>query len=335
MGLNKLMEQLPAIAFGAQEQFVDLVPGVLTKAIHLEVEATVDIAGGAASGTVVPEGILNMIDSVRIVHDGDEKVDLSGRLLAQLWRRHVRNMPTPTELANGNVQTTTVRMKFGVPFARGWLANPFDTVFPPLLARQEFRIFVEWNQAVNAGSVVAGTGALVAGGDRVVTFTDGPRIRIVQEYAEVGIEPMWAPKYTSFEVDRFTAADRRLQAEMKKGSIIDAILIASRDTATAAPTDALINDLTFRGASRRFIDSLRWDQFQDMDQEIYSGVDGLHRAGYGFYLLADGGKLGNAVNLDAIVNPLLEFDVNAPSGGNGQITVVLSELESIAGVTRQ
>ena len=132
MGLNIIRETLPNLAFAAQEDFVDLVPGVLTKSIHLEVEATVDIAGGAASGAVFAEGIQRLLTSLRVVRDGEEIMDLPGRLVAALWRRSVFQGPNFTELAAAGVQTTVIRGKFGIPFARGWLADPFDTVDPAL-----------------------------------------------------------------------------------------------------------------------------------------------------------------------------------------------------------
>lgn len=333
--LNVIREPKPTIAFSAQEEFVDLTPGVFTKRLDLEIEGTIDVAGGAASSDLLAEHIQRLLTSVRVVHDGEELVDLDGRLLVALSRRDVARALNFTELADLAVQTTAFRAKFRIPFERHWLADPFNTVLPPASVRQEFRLFVEWEQdVINAGDD-AGTAAFGSPGtgDRTVTFTDGPRLRVVQVYAETGVPPWWQPRYSSFEVDRFTAADARLQAEIRRAAIVDSILVASRENVDADPTDAMVNDLTFRGGSRRFIDALRWDLLQDADQEESPGLDAT--VGYAMIKLADGGKLGNAVNLRNVVNPLLEFDVDAPTAGNGQITVVLNELHAIPGVTRK
>jgi len=334
MGLNVIREPKPDIAFSTQEEFVDLTPGVFTKRLDLELTGTLTVAGGTTDGTLLAEHVQRLLRSVRVVHDGDEIVDLTGRDLVAITRRDVARALNFTELAAPGAQVATAfRAKFRVPFERHYLADPFNTVLPPAAVRQEFRLFVEWETGETTAGSDPGSAAFISGGDRDVTFPATPRLRIVQVYAETGILPWWQPRYSSFEVDRFSAADPRVEAEIRRAAIVDALVIAAREDATADPTDALINTVTFRGGARRFIDALRWDLLQDADQEQHPGVD--NTVGYAMMLLADGGKLGNAVNLRNIPNPLLQFDVAAPTAGQGQVTVILSELVSVPGVTRR
>ena len=324
--LNTIREPITIGNFGGIQQRADLPTGMFIEKLQLALNGTVDIAaGGGADGTVIADGVARLIRRIQVRRDNEIIVDLTGRDLLILTRAAVKtSVVTGTQLSGAGVGAQTLDLTLALPFARPWLVNPFETVLPPMRYANVFSVFVDWAQDVNAGAgSAAGSGVLVSGGTRVITFTTAPSLTITVYGALRGKLPWFLPYYSSTDSDTFAAANARLEYKLNEARRFDAVFISPRHGALAADAD-LLNTLTFGAQSQTFFNGIRARDLRSEQKQQFAGAG----SDLNFYLLLSGGGwISNAVEPDQMTKPFFRFDVAAPTAP-GLVHLLFSELIS-------
>lgn len=326
--------------FGYQRQpiRVDLVQGVNVHAIVGRLTATVDIAaGGGNSGTVITEGVQRLIQSLRIRHDGDDRVGLvSGRQLYQLTRCARWDVVAATNLATGDVQTTNIAFDFEIPIESPWLDDPVMTVWPAKLpVRQELAAYIQFATDTNAGAGSdLGTGVLVDGGDRVITFTDF-NLELVQVYSTGEIMPWYLARWTPDVTRTFDAATNQLPYLLAGGRRIQLSLFRFLSDDFQDATQALCNNLSLVSGmgALRYLDQLDFVMAQRFDLGDFPAAATIGQNGTLVHLLCDNGWLGSALDPRPLNQPQYQFNVNTPANPPGIVDILLGELDVYPGYT--
>jgi len=335
MAINKLLEPLQEIPYARNVQTVDLIRGVYLERLQCRVRGVVTVAGGAADGVLLTEGVARLIRSITVKWDAFDLVQrISGRDLYAITKRSVKRAPSGSAMTSPGVQAATeLDLTFWVNFARPWLVNPFETVLPPLPVTSQFKIYVEWETDAANGSSDAGTGALISGGDRAVTWDEEPTLHILQVAALNGKTPWYIPVMSSFDSEQFSAANSRLLHQLVNDRAFDSVLFSVRQGATQAPAP-LLNTLTFQSSGTRYLNAVDAAALHEDEQYNYPAVgDGGDDVGYYFHSFADGGWLSNVVDPGALVAPRFLFDLDAPSSAPGTVHMVFNELITIPELT--
>lgn len=330
--INTLLTPTQGINFANTTQQADLARGVFIESLELTLDGVVDIAaGGGNSGTVVADGLVRLLRNVRVMWDNDAIVNnLSGRDLLMLTKAASKAVVSGTELSSAGVGSYPFSISLTIPFARPWLVNPFETVLPPLPIRTQFKIFVDWDQSVNAGAgSAAGSGVLVSGGDRVITFSTAPTLTIVQNAAQRGKLPWYLPYYSSYDSDQFAAANTRFQFRLGQARRFDSVFISPRQGSLLADAD-LLNYLSLTATGMNYYDTIRATDLRNKQRQDFPASTATD-LNY-FLRFASGGWLGNSVEPNGMVSPLFTFDVKAPSG-TGVIHMLFSELITYPNLT--
>lgn len=340
--LNVFLRPLPDLQYGQAEQYNDLMQGVNLHEIRLDLTGSVTVAGGTVDGAVVAESPATLIDYIRIVWDNYDIVQqIPGEDLVALTRRCVAGMREPTTLAGAGLQTgTAIRARFVIPFARPYLANPYDTVLPALPVRNQFRMYVKWATDKTTTGSDAGSAAIIRGGDRAVTFS-GLTLKATQVYSTKPFKPWYIPVISVANSDTWAAANTDFGFRLLRENRFDAIMFRALSTADRVPAD-VINSITFGAGNQRYIDNVPWDFFETWEQNRFPGVPGADtvtaEAGTIMIPFADGGKLTNVVNPAALraagSDPKFTFDVDAPASGTALIRATLMELITVPGITQ-
>jgi len=339
MSANQRFNPLPDFPFQAAENSEELTHGVYLKALHCRISATVDIAaGGGNDGTLVNEGVQRLLTNVRMVWDGFNIIDnINGRELVAIARRASSQPLTETQIAAVGIQTTAVEINFIIPFARPWLVDPFNTVFPPVKVDQQLRVYAQWEQGLaNAqAGTVAGSGAFETGGDRVITFTVAPTLQITEEYAVRGTDPWMIPVISNFESEQFTAANARLRADLLNDRPFTDVLIQVRQGASQEG-QAGLNFLSLITGGTRHVDNVPFAILKRIERDLFPAVPVATAAldnGFLWLPLTSGGKLGNVFDPAQLPKARFEMDVAAPTGAPGVVRFTMLELMSMDGVT--
>lgn len=338
-GINRLLKPLRRMDLKANPNgTADLIEGKYTSALLCRLSGAVSSAAGDDAGALVAEGVERLVKSVRVKYDGFHLVNpIQGRELRALTRRMVANIPAADRLTDAAAQAgTPISTFFIVPFARPYLGNPFETVLPPLKVDREFSIEVELaDELTNAGSA-RGSGALITGGTNVVTF-DSLGVEVVQEYSDNGRAPKFVPVISIAQSDQFSAANAALDFELRQTNRWDGVLFHTIEGATTVNAD-LLNKVTMLSGSTRYLDGVPIEILSAMEQSVFPATGSRapgesDETGYDFFLAADNGKLGNAVDPRLISQPQFQFDVDAPNDNPAQIRAIFMELMTQPGVT--
>lgn len=321
--LDKTLETINRQAGGGLSKPVDLLVGMKTHALFVEVEAVVDISGGTTSGTPTAEGLSRLIDQVRIRENGETTVDLDGRLLQYLTDRGLASAATFDSLATGDVQTTTLRGNYVLSFASIFGADPSETAY---IARNS-RFPLQFD--VNFTSDVAG--ALIAGGDRVVAVTS-MTVRVTQQYDPISTKaPFFVPRIQRIGSNAFVGAVNNFPVLIypEGGHRVQGVVAHGlSDGVTAA---MLTGDVSFRGDSQRYVDEV---PFRTVLNELRRYFPGLTpQAGYLDLNFRRYGKLSECFLAGQDQNPRLVLDVNG-GGTVNTFEVATLELAVLDGITR-
>lgn len=333
-------QRLGVFAFQANPQRVDLLPGVNTHGIMGRITATVTIAGGAVDLTVISEGVQRLIRSLRIRHDGDDRVGLlSGRQLYHITARARKEITAAVNLAGGGVQAgTAISFDFYLPIALPWLREPILTCWPGNMpVRQELAIYVQWETSTGPGAgSAAGSGALVtAPGDRVVTFPTGPTLELVQVYSTGQVQPWYLARWTPDQTQQILAANAQLPYLLAGNRRITAALFRDLEgpTQTAVNNISTISLVSGMGALR-YTDNLNFTMAQRDDAGDFPAAEEAVQTGTYFDLFTDDGWLGSALDPRPLSQPQYQFNCLVPTTSPGVIDVVLSELDVYPGITQ-
>jgi hypothetical protein len=335
-----LRQSLGTVQFGSQVPKVDIPRGMNVHGIEGIVRANVTItAGGGVDGALLTEGAQRMIQQLRVRHDGDDRVSgLDGRRLYKLTARDRLTITPATQLAGAAVQAATpVGFDFALNLARPQLAQPVLTAWPAIMPiRTELAIYVDWNLAAAGGTGSGqGTGALISGGDRVVTFSTPPTLELVLVYSLGDIRPWYLARFRSDTSNQFSSANTQLPYLLAGNKRVLQILHRDLNGATGAAQDG-INALTLSsgGGSNVMIGSVPFPILQRSDAGQFPAAEEAGQTGEYFQNFADNGLLGTVLDPRPLSQPRFLYDVDAPSSAPGWIDLTFVELDTLPGVTQ-
>lgn len=337
-GIDNFTSNRGTFGFATNPQVVDLPRGVNIFRIRARLTAAVTVAGGAADGALVTEGIQRFLSRIRVVHDGTELVQpIDGRQLYQLNARNNAEVVAAVNLAAPGVQAATpVSVDIVIPFAADYLVNPIDTVLPGTLpVRQELAVYFEFNQAATNAASGAGTGSFVTGGDRTVTLT-GVSVVWEVDYSTTLYKPLWLRRIITRTTEQITAANANLPMSIVAADAFDGVLFRYLNNVNQDAQAAGIANLTFQGGggSVRYLDNTDFVMMQRKDLGLFPGVATIGNAGTAFWRAADQGKLGSVVVPRTMPDPRFLFNAAAPTVAPGFVQATFMSLFKLPGVTR-
>lgn len=332
--LNYFLDPLPVFPYQQAPQKENMPRSVHIRDLVVNISGTLDVSGGTGDGTLNTEAIARLIRRITVRWDGFDLVQpMEARDLAALGRRLTGQPLSGTPVTIPGIQTTNFELKFFIPFARSYNADPFDTALPPLQVRKEFVVEIEWETA-RSNAVVGtslGSGAIITGGDRVVALTN-VQATVLPRQARNAARPWYIPQISAYETVQFNAANPRLVLDMEQNEAFDAVLFRTLEDSLRDPAN-LINTLTFETKNVKVLEDVPFTDLRAIEEDMFPGVVDASEVGNLFLRFADGGKLGNAVNPAQLTLPKFEFDVATPNNNPGVIRAITMELLSIPGVT--
>lgn len=337
-GIDNYTTNVGTFGFAQAPQRVELPRGVNIFRIRARLTANVTVAGGAADGALVTEGIQRFLSRVRVTHDGTELVQpVDGRQLFQINARVNAQVTAAANLAIPGVQAATpVAAEFTIPFAADYLANPIDTCLPGILpVRQELALFFEFAQGRSNAASDLGTGAFIAGGDRVVTFTN---IALVWEvdYSTTLYRPLYIRRIITRTTEQFAAANANLPMAITAADDFDAVLFRYLQNVNQDVQAGGLINVTFQGGggSVRYLDNINVVMAQRKDAGMFPGAITAVQIGTLFWRAVDQGKLGSVVTPRKMPDPRFLFNVAAPGVAPGFVQATFMSLTKVPGVTR-
>lgn len=323
--LNVFENRLKVVQQSAGAQFdADLTRGVNHHSIRLEVTGTCTITNdGTTNYTLIEDGFANLLQNIRVNHDGFDYVKpMKGRDLLLLNRRTSMRPSVPT-VPTGAAGATNFIVSLQVPFSPEFVANPYDLFLPAMKVEQQLKIFGEWAADLKATTLT--------GGDRTVAFTN-VQVEIVEVYSVAAKKPQYIPVLGANDSTQFTAANAELNYLLTTSRRVLAHLVQMRQGALAASQGGINSILLSAGNVRQ------WNNvsFSSMKQSELRKFIGVPTTEVGTLLLSyvNNGKLGTILDPKTMgSNPLLQFNVNAPTGNPGVIRVVEWELAVRPGIT--
>jgi hypothetical protein len=336
--INILKNPLGPFPYQQQPIRVDLNAGVNIHSFIGRVSGLVTIAGGASSGTVNTESVMRLIRAIRIVHDGEERVQrISGRDLWQMTGRNRLFVPAPQVLANGDVQANTpISFNFELAIAYPQLAQPALVFWPGYMpVRQELAMYIEWETGIFGGAGSApGSAALVSGTfDRVLTFSN-LTLDLWQQYSTGLYRPDYLARISIRDSDQFSAANPNLPLRLTGARRFTGALFRSQE-GPLQDSITRINRLSFQaaGGSLNYWNLLPFAQLQAQDSGLFPASVDVGQNGTYFAHFVDNGLLGGAVDPRPLSDPRFVFDVAAPGTNPGFVHSVFLELDTMPGVT--
>lgn len=337
MAFDKRYVPLETIEFSATEQSIDLDVGVPTTALRCRLVCSVTATGANNDATLNDDPLQRLISNIKIVWDKTKLVDnVALRDLYQFFLANTVQVPTQTEPAaadyNSGTATTAYELNFTIPFAWGFLRNPWDTHLPVLPVKRQLKMFVTWNTDNNGtGTNDDGTGAIITGGSDDYTWAVEPYLEVTQiehPLATSARKPYFLPILSSEVSETWAAANSRFLFEVPDNrDFVMHILRNTYNNATALTNDVLedaINTVSLFATGEDWLDEIPLDQLRAEEAEIFPAVN--DETGYLRLLYASGGSLFKRINPDAHKKLKYAFDVEAPTAGTGLITVTSAQL---------
>lgn len=323
---NSKEELLADIPFNAASpQLIDLVADTLTDEITLDVMNDVTIAGGAASGTVLPEGTQRQVAAVRIYEAGEPIIDIGGDALYQITERESKKALSGVNLATGDIQgPTSIRQQLRLRFATPLLGDHgFETALRPRDPKKKFQLEITW-------APVLKTVLVSAANDRVFTYAN-TICRVTQSHdpgAFASFRPLYLPRIVRSDV-AVAAAQANLQVPIDTLQRVRAILL--HQISDTVSTD-LISQFNLRDDGREYKRSVFARTSHEKEQGDFGGA--TDQVGYLFFNLAENQRLGNTWGPQQGAHLKFECTVTHP-GTVDLIRAYRFELVKVPGVTAE
>jgi hypothetical protein len=338
MAIDRFVSRLNTFGFAAAEQSQELPQGVNIHAIRGRLTCTVTVAGGAADGALITEGIQRLLARVRVNHDGVDFVQpVDGRQLSQIHARSVAAMVAPVNLAIPGVQAATpVAFDFTIPFSHDYLVAPIDTCLPGTLpVKQNLTLFFAFNQATNAGAGSGlGSGAFVFGGDRAVTL-GAVALTFEAVYSVTRVAPWAIGGIRTLTTVQIAAANNLLPLSVRGFDPFDGVLFRYLQNVDQDVQEGF-NFVDFQAGSGAvsYWRNRTGIMMQREDLGLFPAAAAAGQVGTIFARIADNGRLSSAVVPREMPDPNFVFDVAAPGVAPGFVQGTFLTLIKRPGITR-
>lgn len=332
---NLTRNPLRTLGYDTSERQVELSRGVNLHEIRLRLTGTVTVAGGAADGALVEDGVARLIERVRLIHDGFVYVDLTGRDLYHLRRRMYPRVRAATELAAAGVQAASaIALDLSIPLSPGYLANPYDVFLAAMQVAREFTLYVQFATGLTTAASGAGSAALITGGDRTVTLPTFS-VEIIEVTSVSSRPPLYLPHLSATYGDQFAAADTEHEFLLRQSRRVLGHLVQMQyGSGLAAQADG-INRITLQSDNVYRWNRINFEFFKADEVERFPAVPATGDTAAIYLNFADNGKLGTVLDPRALgSNARYLFDVDAPTSSPGRLRIVEYALLAKPGVTQ-
>lgn len=335
MAQNTFRRRLKRFLYNEQQLEADLTRKVNLHELRMRVTGTLTVAGGAADGALVEDGVARLIESVICEHDGNKFVEaIGGRDLLYLGRRLYPQVVAVSGPAIPGVQAgTALRCDLIVPFSWKNTANPYDVFYAAQDVQQALKFYLQFATSKTTAASSAGSGVIITGGDRTVTLANVQCV-VTEVFSISGKKPQYIPILRATQSDQFAAANTELPFRLTTRRRVMAHLLQMRQGATQATQEG-INTITLKANGVFPIETMDFDDLKAEERNNFPAVPSTE-LGTVFLNYAENGKLGTALDPKSLgTDPQFLFDVDAPTGAPGSVRVVSWELEVRDGVTEQ
>lgn len=318
--------QLQADAVSAGNRAYALLnAGVTSRFLLITVTAiltvTVNCTGVKSIGSVV-----QAFDEMGIDENGNvEAWDPRLMLVASQFLRPQAG--TYTRAAHANVQTTTLKERFLVPFEYAFAGNPAETRWREQVVAAKSRFFYKLNGTNNGIEKVITVGAGTA------TLTS-PTVTVEHWFNddEGASTPLYRPSWEMLTKDITSVALSENRLDIYSPDVIRGITIF-QDTNLGGVTDVLgTGGIQLRGDKHEYIGKggyLTWDEFALMASfESAGDVYASFAGGAVHYNLQKFGRLGECYNPAQDTNLRLMLNaLKSATGTSSQVKVLLHKLQ--------
>lgn len=298
-------------------------------ALILTLDATVSIAGGSSDGDVRSEGMLRLLPDLN-VKIGSEFVYPPQFGFRQ--HRRVQDRMSSQQLvqdtlsgAGTSVSSEALQAEGMVIFAPDPLGDGVADIHePPISTKKTARLKLTWNtDEAGTGTSDPGTGALISGGDRNVTFDSGPTLRVTPVYLHDAPRPYYRLRAVTSDQEGgvFTGTgDRKVRLDETEEDLIMAIATAHENGAERDLYDGFSDVSIGKRADLQNIDVRALSILERKDFPGVPAASALREVGISF---AHQGKLGTVARpISDFSQPRLKFTVDTAPTGDGNIELI-------------
>lgn len=326
MATNVYNNNVKTLGVGVGKQEVPLTRQVNHHELSIVLTADVSIAGGATSGAVVANGLIDAIRTLSVHRDGVDLVqEMSGRDLLALAYRMAPEAITVEDLADGAVQANTIISAIlPITISPKFIADPYEIFWPAERVSQIFSAYLGMQETLAALAT-----ALVTGGDRTVTVNSFTA-QLIESYTVAPKLPRFIPVFTVGNTETLNAADTAHAYRYRSRNRIMAQIFQYREAAGTVADK--INFYTVRAGLAQWQRNIPFAWAKAQERRFFGGIPASD-PGTLFFLWTDNGRLGTVLEPQYMgSDPRIEFDVDAPAT-TAQLRVLNIELLTKPGVT--
>lgn len=304
---------------------VDLIRGVKTHHLMFELAVGVTIAGGAG-GAVVPRGIFNLLQRLRLLENGNPQFDLIGEILDYLTSRDQETRAFVVDIASAAAASYTTTAQWILPMAEIMGADPAETAYVDRDSRFPTQIETTWVTTGDNGVLITGTGSTIT----------SINVKVSQMYDPVtDVMPFFLPRIEQVQSNPFTTTKTNFEFDLnpRPGYRLESIIL--RSVTDGVTNDAVLNgNVTLRGDKVRYVDTLPANTFLNTNRRFLKpGIAPFARLGMLEFLLRHYGKLSEQYVVGQDSNLRFIVDVTNP-GGSSHLEAYMIQRETVPKFTR-
>ena len=309
MKIERLVATIP-ITENAIE-FKNIDNSYAYKHLHLVVEGSLVLSAGAASGTVITDGILDFIKRIKVEMSGlNEIKEYTGRMLYELNALDFGKVIPCTDPSSGDAATYAIRASIYIHFVSLDNIQPDVTMFNSALYNNQPKIEISYDSL----SVL-----FSAANDRTKVITGNVKVYSLED---INVSPKLN---FSISKDRYNKTpitqSGSTEIDLPVGNLINRILFRVIDN--GALTDAFINNLTVKVGSTVIKDALKFVDLKDDNIRRYQRTLPV---GYAVLDFDADGDFSSLVDARMLKSLKIIYNTNAPTGTGAYIETCLNEV---------
>lgn len=282
---------------------VEIPPAWLTKSISIRLTGSLNVT---AALTLNGETPLPLMQKIELVGDGSTVIwSISGRdayrYMHILTGKAGELVPPPTAI--GGAQAFSAQLYIDAAARR--FASPVDS-YLDIREFQKTELRITW----------AAVGSLFSAG--TATMNAGCQADIQCLQTTEGLGSVSLRKLLQFDERSIVATTPNFEMVIPRVGLLAGILV--RTDSSLVPVDTIINTVSLiSDTTFRHLDRINWRHIQsrnivDYDMDGGAGGGDGHITGYGYIDLTEDGMLSSAINVQAINELKLSFDLNLVGG---------------------
>lgn len=306
-GVVQPTPSIPFVKNGLQK--VEIPNVLLSRTLALRLTGNL-VVGVANAANIFTEAPLGLIRSISVICDGTTKVIISGGSqllwrLSHFERRQALERSAPSATVGTRAFSATIMLDH--EFFRA--TDPSETLFDPRRFKK-VELAIQWG----AETDIATAGG---GGGTIAIDTANTSIDVLATQVGVGAGKILFDRVIAADQIAVTATQSKLDLKIPQAGLLTGILLrATRDAGAGAgpvPVDDVINTvILLSDTSTKHMEETKWSTIQQKNNADYAMQGAV--AGYAFIELMENGDFASCLNVNAVNDTRLRFNVTLGAG---------------------